>query len=75
MLLLIRERSIGEDVVRENLGKVFHRRNTHSLPATLPSPPNDWNVKFDLLAKECGMHESLNQAMEIVNDFYQKALA
>lgn len=74
MLLLIREGSIRKDVVRENLGKVFHRRNTHSLPATLPSPPDGWNVKFDLLAKECGMHESLDQAMEIVNRFYQKAL-
>lgn len=74
MLLLIREGSIGEDVVRENLEKVFHRRNTHSLPATLPSPPDGWNVKFDLLAKECGMNESLDQAMEIVNDFYQKTL-
>ena len=61
MLLLIREGSIGEDVVRENLRKVFHRRNTHSLPPTLPSPPDDWNVKFDLLAKECGMNESLNE--------------
>jgi hypothetical protein len=35
MLLLIREGSIDEDVVRENLSKVFHRRNTHSLPPTL----------------------------------------
>lgn len=75
MLLLIREGFIGEDVVRENLGKVFHRRNTHSLPATLPLPPEGWNLKFDLLANECGMHESVDQAMEIVNDFYQKALA
>lgn len=75
MLLLIREGSIGKVVVRENLGKVFHRRNTHSLPATLSPPPDGWNVKFDLLAKECGMNESLDQAMEIVNDFYQKALA
>jgi hypothetical protein len=75
MLLLIREGSIGEDIVRENLSKVFQRRDTHSLPATLPPPPDGWNVKFDLLAKECEMNESLDQAMEIVNDFYQKVLA
>lgn len=75
MLLLIREESIGEVVVRENLGKVFHRRNTHGLPAVLPLPPDNWGVKFDLLAKECGMNESLDQAMELVDRFYRKAIA
>ena len=58
----------------ENLSKVFHKRNTHSLPVTLPLPPNGWDVKFDLLVKECGMNESLDQAMEIVDHFYRKAI-
>ena len=75
MLLLIREGSVDEAVVRDNLSKIFHRRNTHILPATLPSPPGGWDVKFDLLAKECGMNESLDQAMEIVDHFYRKAIA
>jgi len=75
MLLLIREGCVGEAVVRETLSKVFNRRNTHSLPTTLPLPPDGWNVKFDLLAKECGMNESLHQAMEIVDHFYRKAMA
>ena len=75
MLLLILEGSVSGIVVKENLSKVFHRRNTHSLPATLPLPPDGWDVKFDLLAKECGMSESLNQAMEIVDHFYRKAIA
>ncbi len=65
MMLLIREGSVSEAVVRDNLSKVFHRRNTHSLPTTLPLPPHGWDVKFDLLAKECGMNESLDQAKEI----------
>ena len=73
MLLLIREGFVSEAVVRDNLTKVFHRRNTHSLPTTLPLPPQDWDVKFDLLAKECGMNESLDQAIEIVDHFYRKA--
>ncbi len=75
MLLLIREGSVGEAVVGENLSKVFNRRNTHSLPATLPLSPDGWNVKFDLLAKECGMNETLDQAMEIVDHFYREAIA
>ncbi len=75
MLLLIREGSINETVVRENLSKVFHRRNTHRLPPTLPLPPDGWNVKFELLSKECGMNESLDQAIEIVDHFYRKAIA
>lgn len=75
MLLLIREGSLDEAIVNENLSKVFHRRNTHSLPANLPLPPESWNVKFDLLSKECGMDESLDQAIKIVNHFYKKAIA
>lgn len=74
MLLLIRERSIDEAIVNENLTKVFQRRNTHNLPATLPLPPDGWGVKFDFLAKECGMNESLYQAIEIVDHFYRKAV-
>ena len=75
MLLLIREGSVSETVVKDNLSKVFHRRNTHSMPATLSLPPEGWDVKFDLLAKECGMNESLGQAMEIVDHFYRKVMA
>ena len=74
MLLLIREGSISEAIVNENLRKVFHRRNTHILPATLPLPPDGWDVKFDLLAKECGMIESLDQAIEIVDHFYKRSI-
>lgn len=75
MLLLIREGSVSEAIVNENLRKVFHRRNTHILPATLPLPPDGWNVKFDLLVKECGMSESLDQAIEIVDHFYKRSIA
>lgn len=46
-----------------------------TLPAVLPLPPDSWDGKFDLLAKECGMNESLDQAMEIVDHFYRKAIA
>jgi hypothetical protein len=75
MLVLIRDGSVNEEVARESLHKVFHRRNTHGLPDNLPLPPDNWNVKFDSLAKECGMNESLDQAMEIVDRFYRKAIA
>jgi hypothetical protein len=75
MLLLIREGAIDEAAVRENLSKVFHRRNTHELPAKLPLPPDGWGMKFDLLAKECEMSESLDQDMQIVDNFYRKAIA
>lgn len=75
MLLLIREGSVDEAFLSENLRKIFQRRNTHSLPPTLPLPPDSWDVKFDSLAKECGMNESLDQAMEIVDHFYRKTRA
>lgn len=72
MLLLIREGFMEEALLKENLHRVFQRRNTHSLPSMLPLPPDDWEAKFDLLAKECGMDESLNQAIITVREFYQR---
>jgi hypothetical protein len=71
MLLLIREGAMEEALLKENLDRVFQRRNTHSLPNVLPLPPDDWKAKFDLLAKECGMNESLDQAVTAVRKFYQ----
>lgn len=58
MLLLVREGTIDETVVSENLSKVFHRRNTHNMPDVFPEPPDGWDAKFDLLVKESGMNES-----------------
>lgn len=75
ILLLIREGSVSEAVAKESLSKIFENRKTHSLPTTLPLPPADWDKKFDLLAKECGLNESLDEAMEIIDRFYTKAIA
>lgn len=75
MLLLIREGFMKEALLKENLHRVFQRRNTHSLPSVLPLPPNDWEPKFDLLAKECGMDESLDQAITTVREFYQRTIS
>ncbi len=74
MLLLMHEGFMEEALVRDNLHKVFQRRNTHSLPGTLPLPPDNWKVKFDLLAKECGMNESLDQAIKSIGEFYQNLI-
>lgn len=74
MLLLILEGSIDQTAMRENLYKVFQRRNTHRLPIKLPLPPDNWRTKFDLLAGECGIQGSLSQAIESVEEFYQRTI-
>lgn len=74
ILLLIHKGSMDDVLLKENLHRVFQRRNTHTLPSVLPSPPDDWKSKFDLLAKECGMGESLDQAITAVREFYQSTI-
>ena len=74
MRLLMLEGSIDETAVRENLHKVFQRRNTHNLLITLPLPPDNWKAKFDFLTRECGISESLSQAMESVEEFYRTTI-
>lgn len=74
MLLLIREGFMEEVLVHDNLHKVFQRRNTHTLPSTFPLPPDNWEAKFDLLAQECGMNESLDQAVISIRKFYHDVM-
>lgn len=36
--------------------------------------PDDWKPKYDLLAKECKMNESLDQAIANIREFYQNII-
>jgi hypothetical protein len=74
MLLLIREGNVNIAGINESLHKIFQRRNTHQLPTILPQPPDGWDMKFDFLVKECGIKETVSEAIKIVDHFYQKAI-
>jgi len=41
--------------IQDALRLTFERRKTHDLPTLLPSPPADWQIPFQALARECGL--------------------
>jgi len=74
MVLLINSRGVDKGKIREALEATFNRRDTHALPATLESPPEDWQTGFAELARECDLSEDLYQAFQIVADYFKTSL-
>ena len=68
MYLLLRS-DVQSDRIAEAVHAVFARRKTHSLPATLPPPPESWAVPFAALADECGAGIRVDQAFAMVKSF------
>jgi hypothetical protein len=51
---------------------VFRIRGTHVPPAVLPQPPNSWETIFLSLATEARIRLTLQQAFEMVAQFYRR---
>ncbi len=62
MVLLARMKSFNLLSLKEAVRLVFKVRNTHSLPLQLSSPPKEWAIPFNDLAKGCSLSLSLNDA-------------
>ena len=62
---------MGLDPARtaEAVSATFKRRTTHDLPKTFTPPPADWGRLYGVLAKECRLAESLDQAFQVVQTY------
>jgi len=58
MVLLLDQGILNPDAVRRALKSTFMRRDTHPLPATLPSPHSSWTATYAELATEIGLRTS-----------------
>jgi hypothetical protein len=70
MVLLIRSSTLNAPTVIEALRRTFDRRATHPVPATLAPPPSDWNGPFKVLADECQLDRSADEAFTELSRFY-----
>jgi hypothetical protein len=70
LALLIAEGKLDHKRCADALRLTFERRDTHSLPKTLNAPPQDWQIAFEALAKECGIKPDLAATFETVLSFY-----
>ena len=69
MVLLIRSDTLESGRVVEALHATFGRRATHSVPAALTPPPEEWAAPFARLAAECSLQLSVSEAFGIVMEF------
>ncbi|MBN9521526.1 nucleotidyl transferase AbiEii/AbiGii toxin family protein [bacterium] len=58
LVLLVERGTLDADGVRAALVATFDARKTHSLPAHLLPPPDDWALDFPSMAEEAGLSTS-----------------
>ena len=69
MVLLIQSGTLEPGRVVHALNAAFGRRATHSFPAALTPPPEEWRSPFLRLAAECSLELSVSEAFSIVMEF------
>jgi hypothetical protein len=72
MALLIGSGGLDRRRVADALHLTFERRGTHNLPASLVSPPADWQVPFRALAEECRLAGDLAAVFAEVQEFLEE---
>ena len=74
MALLISDGGLDRRRVANAMQLTFVRRGTHSLPASLSTPPGDWQKSFSALAEECALDPDITAAFENVRAFLESVL-
>jgi hypothetical protein len=75
LALLIGDNQLNQPKAVQALRLTFERRNTHALPATLASPPPEWQRPFEALAKECGLEVDMAAVFQSVRQFLVRTVA
>ena len=75
LALLIGSAGLSEQRVADALRITFERRKTHMVPPALPSPPGDWQGRFQALAEECGLSKDMESAFGDVRSFFDQVAA
>jgi hypothetical protein len=72
MALLINH-GLDREKIRLSLGEVFSASADHQMvPNQLPAPPSSWKKEFESIAERRNLQLSLDQAFQIVTDFYSQ---
>lgn len=75
LALLIGEGGLDKQRVFDALRQTFGRRGTHPLPGALAEPPDDWQMPFQTLAKECHLLADIVAVFSVVSGFFNEVLA
>lgn len=75
MVLLIKSATLAHNKVTEAIRLTFERRETHSLPDTLPVPPAEWQNPYHALARECDLSGQVEDAFAVLQMFMESILS
>ena len=74
MVLLVQSATLARNKVTEAIRVTFERRQTHSLPNTLPVPPAEWQNPYRALARECDLSGQVEDAFGVLQMFMESIL-
>ena len=74
LVLLLERYGFDLPECKEALQRVFKVRGTHVLPDQLLSPPDEWEVHFQVMAVECGISPTIADAYEKVARFFERVI-
>lgn len=69
MILLIRTKKIKTEKLKEAIEQIFDQRRSHKMTDKLQAPPIEWEVPFSVLAKDCLLSITLEDAFKEVVSF------
>ena len=72
MILLVRTKRIKTKKLREAIKQIFEHRGSHKMPDKLQAPPTEWEVPFSILAKDCLLSITLENAFKEIISFLKE---
>lgn len=69
MVLLARMGTMDRTVLKQAIETTFGVRGTHSLPDSLPVPPDFWRTPFLALTRECHIDVTLDDALKAIRAY------
>lgn len=73
MVLIIKNQKMSIEKVNEISKATFAKRNNSPYPPELKDPPENWRVVYSALARECGVEENIDKAVEIIRGYCESA--
>ena len=74
MILLIRTQRIKGEKLKIAIEQTFKHRKSHKLPDKLSAPPNEWEIPFSILAKNCSLSITSEDAFKEVTAFMEEEI-
>ena len=69
MLLLVEAGKLSRTRMEQTIKTTFEKRKTHSVPEETAPPPATWAKPFAVLAEECAISDSVEQAFKKIRVF------